>query len=203
MIRRQYLCICEGLQEKMYIKRVSQLINNPPKIKITINTTIGKAKRLEKEYVEYDSAVIFDHDLNQKEFEENLKICREIQKNYKKKKSRIIYPAFSILNFDLWLVLHKKDFCKPVPKNESYQKEIKQIYNLPKNANIKKEENIKKIIEQIEIEDIKSAIKRANKIKEQKLEEDKKEIHGYEYYSNPYLNIQTFISELLKISTKL
>ncbi|SDC80342.1 hypothetical protein SAMN04488588_1833 [Geotoga petraea] len=45
-------------------------------------------------------------------------------------------------------------------------------------------------------------IKRANKIKEQKLQEDKKEIHGYEYYPNPYLNIQTFISELLKISTK-
>lgn len=202
MIRRQYLCICEGLQEKMYIKRVSQLINNPPKIKITINTTIGKAKRLEKEYVEYDSAVIFDHDLNQKEFEENLKICREIQNNYKKKKSRIIYPAFSILNFDLWLVLHKEEFCKPVSKNEAYQKEIIKIYNLPKNADIKKEENIDKILGQIEIEDVKNAIKRANKIKEQKLQEDKKEIHGYEYYPNPYLNIQTFISELLKISTK-
>jgi hypothetical protein len=59
MIRRQYLCICEGLQEKMYIKRVSQLINNPPKIKITINTTIGKAKRLEKEYV--DMSIILIH----------------------------------------------------------------------------------------------------------------------------------------------
>ena len=108
--------------------------------------------------------------------------------------TRILY---SNLNFDLWLILHKKQWKKKVQSNDAYVETIKKCYNLPTNANIKNKKILEKILEQISIEDIKNAVKNAAEIMSSKLENDKIYVKkGFEYYSNPSMSINDFFKEL-------
>ena len=61
-------------------------------------------------------------------------------------------------------------FNKVVTNNNDYIDLIKKEYDLEKTDNIKKESKIDKIIEQINIKDIKFAIKNADKIMKNKKE---------------------------------
>lgn len=101
------------------------------------------------------------------------------------------------MNFDLWLLLHKKQFKKIVTDNEGYVDEIRKEYHLDSTADIKTEQNIIKILSQIEIMDIKRAIKNAKEIMNDKLEVDKIcAKKNFSYYPNPAMNIQDFLEEL-------
>ena len=109
-----------------------------------------------------------------------------------------IYIAYSNLNFDLWLLLHKRFFNKVVTNNDDYIDLVRKEYGLGKNDNIKKESNIDKILGQINLEDVKFAINNANKIMQNKGEYDKIIFKNYIYYSNPSMSIHNFLQEILE-----
>lgn len=95
--RKNYLCVCEGQQEKMYLDHIARLIKDFPRKVVTFNSYIDKPHRLTKTYENYDSAAIFDFDFNQVEFERNICICDELNKRFKsksKKERRNIYHAY-------------------------------------------------------------------------------------------------------------
>lgn len=200
-IRKNYFCIVEGQQEKLYLDHLARLINHPPQKVITFNTKIGKAHDLKKSYVEYDSACLFDYDFNKIEFERNLSICIELdKKNKQKNKSdkRNVYHAYSNACFDLWLILHKKQFNRPVSLAKGYVKEVIQTFNLPYNADIKSEAILKQILQQISLEDVKKAIVRAESIRSNKLPCDEIHVNDEIYYPNPDFSIHKFIEVVLK-----
>jgi hypothetical protein len=100
----------------MYLKHLAQLLKKPNERVVTFNTTVGSAELLRRNYTEYDKAVLFDHDFNEVEFERNIKTCVELDRESQKKRKRKgerIYHAYSNVNFDLWLILHKEDYSKP------------------------------------------------------------------------------------------
>ena len=76
--RKQYLCICEGLQEKMYLDHVASLVKEFPRKVIKFNTYIDNPHRLTKTYEDYDSAALFDYDFNEVEFKRNIKLCDKL-----------------------------------------------------------------------------------------------------------------------------
>lgn len=195
-IRLNYLCIVEGQQEELYLKHLARLLNRPPQKVVTFNTKIGNAHDLKKSYIEYDSACVFDHDFNKIEFERNLSSCIELnKKNKRKNKStkRNVYHAYSSACFDLWLILHKKHFNRPVSSAKGYIKEVIQTFNLPNNADIKSEAIIEQILQQINLDDVKNAIERAKNICANKLPCDAISVNGEVYYPNPYFSIHKFI----------
>jgi hypothetical protein len=200
--RKQYLCICEGLQEKIYLKHLERLIKNFPEKIVTFNTYIDSPFRLTKTYEEYDGAALFDFDFNQVEFEKNIKLCdklNNVQKS-RKKKGRRIYHAYSNINFDLWLILHKEDYNRTAYRNDAYISDIRRIYNLNINDDIKNEGIISKIFAQITIDDVKDAILRADKIRRDKLPEDVKHIGTSLIYSNPDFSLHEFLKIVLQDS---
>ncbi len=130
---------------------------------------------------------VFDYDLNKKDFEDKVKMCKHTE---------ILY---SNLNFDLWLLLHKRTFEKNVQNNDAYVKMIRREYNLEENANIKSKINMEKILSQIELYDIKIAINNAEKIMGKKLNEDGIYVKkGFVYYPNPSMSINVFFKELFQ-----
>ena len=188
MIRKlEYRCFYEGQQEEMYFQHFSKLIKElNPNISIKFKK-VAKLNTIESSSTSVPKLAIFDYDLNKIEFEKKVKIC---------KKTRVLY---SNLNFDLWLVLHKKKYMKNVQSNDAYVKLIKDYYNLPVTANIKNEKNIQKILEQINIEDIKRAITNAEEIMQGKLDNDKIYVKkGFEYYPNPSMSIHKFFKEIFE-----
>lgn len=187
MIKREYRCYYEGQQEEMYFEYVGKKVKEAnPNISLKFKK-VAKLKTLEKSSTSVPKLAVFDYDLNKVEFEKNVKICKE---------TRILY---SNLNFDLWLVLHKVRYEKNVQSNSAYVDLVRKIYKLKDNANIKSQTNIQKILEQIEISDIKRAIQNAEDIMNRKLEEDKMNIkRGFSYYPNPSMNINEFFKELFE-----
>lgn len=191
-----YFCVVEGQQEELYIHHLAKLLNNCSKKRFNFNVKIGKLRDLEKSYVDYDAVFIFDYDFNDIEFERNLSGCINLNKKNKRIKKNI-YHAYSSACFDLWLILHKKNFNAPVSKAQGYINEVRYTFNLDSEADIKSREIIEKILKQITLDDVKKAVERAEKIHDEKLPNDKININGEIYYPNPDFSIHKFIGIII------
>lgn len=185
MKKREYRCYYDGQQEEKYFKHVAKKIKDTnPNASIKFKK-VNKLNVLDGSSTDVPKIAVFDYDLNKTEFEKKVKLC---------KRTRILY---SNLNFDLWLLLHKKKFKKSVTENNDYIDEVRKAYKLDTTADIKKEDNINRILEQIGIEDIKFAIENAEEIMNEKLESDKILVKkGFSYYENPSMSIHEFFKEL-------
>lgn len=183
-ISKAYSCYFEGQQEKKYFKHISKKLSEYNRnISIKFNE-VEKLKTLDRGSTGLKKIAFFDYDCNQVNFEQCVCMCKKTK------------PYYTNLNFDLWLLLHKKQFAKVVSNNNDYQNEIREVYNLPKNANIKNEKTIDKMLEQIGLEEIEFAINNAKEIMNRKTPEDIKYINKFIYYDNPSMNIHEFIDEL-------
>lgn len=188
-INKTYLCYFEGNQEEKYFRHFSRLIkNNFENVTIKFNK-VEKLKILQTSSTLIPKVAVFDYDNNKKEFQDKIKICKKGK----------IYIAYSNLNFDLWLLLHKIPFNKIVTNNDDYIDYIRKEYGLDKNDNIKKESNIYRILGEINLEDIKFAISNAEKIMKKK-KDGKDEIiyENYVYYDNSSMSIHEFLKEILE-----
>lgn len=201
MYRKTYRCVVEGQQESMYLNHLAKLVKDFPKRVITFNISEGNAKELEKSYVEYDSACLFDFDFNKTEFENNLLICQKLNnknKPGKRKSGHFVYHAYSNICFDLWLILHKESYTKIGYKNDCYVNDVIRIYNLDKGSDIKSKDSIEKILNQISLTDVQQAIIRAEAIKSDKQPADAHFINEDCYFDNPDLSIQVFTRYILE-----
>ncbi len=187
MIKREYRCFYEGLQEEMYFDHIAKKVKEAnPNISLKFKK-LAKLKTLEKSSTDVPKIAVFDYDLNKVDFESKVKLCNE---------TRILY---SNLNFDLWLVLHKKQYRRTVQNNKAYIDEIRNLYNLSNNTNIKAKGNIQKILDKIELIDVKRAIENAKEIMKEKMEEDKIYVkRNFSYYTNPSMSINEFFKELFE-----
>lgn len=201
--RKTYLCICDGLQEKMYLNHIASLIKKFPQKVVKFNTFVDSTHRLKKRYEEYDSAAVFDYDFNNVEFKKNIEIWDKLNRELKptkRKSGRHIYHAYSNVNFDLWLILHKEDFNRIVTRNDAYIPDVRRIYGLKSTDDIKNEGVIKKILSQITLEDLMKAIERAEKIRDRKVRADEMNVGSTVVYSNPEFSIHEFLKVVLKDS---
>ena len=201
--RRKYLCICDGQQETMYLSHVAKLIKDFPRKVVTFNTFVDSPHRLEKRYEDYDCAAVFDFDHNDVEFKRNIEICDSLNKKLKpskRKEGKYIYHAYSSVNFDLWLILHKEDYNKCVTRNDAYINDVRRIFGLKATDNIKNEDVIKTILSQITLDDVKSAIRRAEIIRKSKEKLDGTKIGNTTIYSNPDFSIHEFLRAVLEDS---
>lgn len=187
MIKREYRCFFEGLQEEMYFEHIAKKIREiKPESSVKFRQ-VSKLSTLDKSSTNVLKLAVFDYDLNKIEFEKRVKMCKE---------TRILY---SNLNFDLWLLLHKRQFRKNVQSNNAYVSLIREEYGLSSDTNIKTKNNIQKILNQINLEDVKNAIKNADEIMNEKLKKDEIYVNNsFSYYANPSMSIHNFFKDLIK-----
>lgn len=203
-IIRNYFCVVEGQQEDIYLKHIAKLLTNFPERVVKFNTTLGDAVKLNKgqSLPDYDRACFFDHDFKKVEFERNLNTCIELDSKNKNKRNKSgyrTYHAYSNICFDLWLVLHKEYTTRVVNSADGYVDDVRRIYLSGSNADIKEEKVIEKIVSQISLDDVCTAIANAQRIRKSKLHSDK--IFTNEnnfYYSSPDFSIDVFLNIVLK-----
>lgn len=182
-----YIIGCEGAnQEKLYFDKVQSLVNSiesrtcdllfefaepfggDPKcvVERVVLKSIGKLNK----------GAVFDFDGKRIKYEEAIDLAMEKQ----------ITLGYTNYCFDLWLLLHKKDFFDCVNSQNDYADELRHVYGLKEHANIKKKENVESIVKQINIMDIRSAIARADILAGRNLERiGNKTPKEHEYYDNP------------------
>lgn len=192
---------CEGSQEEKYFEHLKNLINNSGYNKKSVvvnpynvgggapNVIVNTAIRLCP--ATQTPCAVFDHDLKSEAFNDALDISIRNKIDY----------GYSNLNFDYWLVLHKtqKPSTALVTKTDAYVDQLKKLYSLDANDDIKNEKVIEKIVNQITLPDIYNAIANCEKIC--KFNKDKKVLintpNGNGYYDNPDFSIHKVISKVL------
>jgi hypothetical protein len=200
LYRKTYSCICEGQQEKMYLEHLAALIKDFPCKVVKFNVYIDQPQRLEKIYDDFDSVALFDYDFDEDRFHRNIIYCEEKNKRLKptvRKQGRYIYHAYSNVNFDLWLILHKEPYNRCVTKNDAYVDDVKRIYGLNSMDNIKSEPVMKRILGQISLKDVRSAIERADEIRGNKLDDDAIILRSIKIFQNPDFSINSFVKMVL------
>lgn len=184
----------EGLQEELYFKHLQNLINNSDEFSKRVsfkfkNVNGGFASNVVHKAKIYSSTdnlkvAVFDHDFKDDEFIKAIHDCKKYN----------IFPAYSIISFNLFLILHKQDYNRITTPDDNYLKDLRRIYKIDSKMHIKSEEGCLKIIKQITLEDVKIAIKRAKKLNDSSMR-FKKEIIK-DVYEQPFLNINKFVEQV-------
>lgn len=197
-----YRGACEGQQEKLYFKHLQYLINTSEhkkrQVKIDFKDDEGGSRLgVAREAVKIQDGIgtdkayaIFDYDNEKNDFVKAIELC---------KKERVGFP-YSNMCFDLWLLLHKRYYSRPVHIPDNYKNDVISNYSLDRDADTKQEDTILQIVSQIEIDDVKKAIERAERIYNMNLESgESHSICGGQviYYDNPDLKIHEFVEAIL------
>lgn len=193
----------EGLEEKIYFNHLSSLINNSDIATKLVyfdftnalgGSPLSVAKRVNRGayqdilFEQNRIVAIYDYDFKDDSFLEADAYCKKNNiKNY-----------YSFVNFDLWLLNHKVKYSKRIDKANDYVPDVRKHYHLNADVNIKTEENIYKIVNQITLEDVLMAVENAKQIKEQN-EKCKTFFHKKRcIYDQPNLQLAEFIDSVLK-----
>jgi hypothetical protein len=145
-----------------------------------------------------DNAALFDYDFKEDEFGRNITICEQLQRKSRKEKGKNVYHAYSNVNIDLWFILHKENFNRPVTSNDAYVADVRRIYGLGQESDIKEKANLERMLKQITLEDVKQAIKRAEQIRAAKLESDRFMVGAVPCYGNPDFSLHEFLKIVLR-----
>ena len=120
---------------------------------------------------------------------------KEVSKINNSLKYKLGYSNFT---FELWIILHKKDLKGPLTDKKQYLKYINEIFDEDFKSldEYKEEKNFKRVVEQITLEDIINAIKRAEKIRDHNKEYNKQvTISEMDSRINIYYNITDFVCQ--------
>lgn len=204
----KYYFSVDGETEELYLDHLQQLINNcdkaTKKVKL-VHDKCSVTKKANKIPAIYSVRVfhLCDYESNSaehvKNFQQVLKDLRNVSKINKCLKYGLGYSNFT---FELWIVLHKKQLKSHLNDRTQYLKHINEAFgeNFESLDEYKKKENFKKVLAKITLDDVVSAIDRADEIRD--THEKLGEIITYGDFKyckeNPDLTVQKCVREILE-----
>ncbi len=206
----QYYFTVEGETEKWYFEWIENLINTNEvaDFKVSINCKVEKnPMKYAKSISIVRKTVIYhlcdyesDEPIHVKRFidtMDNLKLVRGIRGK------QLAYKFdYSNLTFDLWIILHKTSEKLRCAHRDHYIRLINRAYkeNFENMDQFKHEDNFKRVLKSITLEDVISAVKRAKSIMAQN-EKDGYILHEYKgckyYKENPATMVWEPVEKIL------
>lgn len=207
---KKYFFTVEGETERWYLEwlrdRINECEESTCKVAFDIQVQKNPLKRAKSLAVTSKTEIwhLSDYESNEpvhvKQFTEtmtNLKAASNLGK-------QISYKfGYTNLTFDLWIILHKSVCNSAQVHRKNYIYPLNQAYG-EKFENMdeyKHEDNFKRCLGQLSLDDVRNAIDRANKIMAKNRENGYRlyEYKGYKYYKeNPSLAINEIIEKILK-----
>ena len=203
----QYFFSVEGETEVLYFQHLQKLIRSVetrkanPVIRVERIRPSSFSKKISilkpcSIVAVYD---VEDNDTeHRKRFEGILKEMKDTENSGKSIKFEL---GYSNIDFELWILLHKKDMFGSISSRSQYLNNINSVFGTKFQGlkEYKVEKNFNQILSQITLEDVKVAITRADKIIKQRSSEDNPlKSSGYEWYErNPSLSVHSAINKIL------
>lgn len=205
-----YYFSVEGETEEWYLKYLQSLINNSEKAEHSVRFII-KIKKDPREMVKtlaFTDKITINHICDtESNSDEHTKIFRSTLDKMKSACSmgkKVGYAlGYSNFAFDLWIALHKCDCNAQLSDRKQYLSYLNDGFkeNFISMDEYKEEDNFKRCLKKITLDDVFAAIERAEKIMANNqssgyiLYEYKK----YTYYTeNPSLSVHEIIADILK-----
>ena len=205
---RKYVLTVEGETEQWYFYWLRDQINAASDRTCDVSIE-AKVEQSPKKYYKGLNAKttpqvyhICDMESNEAEHAQKFdRILSEMREAKTQKKITYIL-GYSNFTFELWMILHKKDCNGAFLHRQQYLSSIRQAYGeqFEDLAHYKEEAAFKRCLRKITIEDVKTAIRRADTITQKNAEQytlnHKK---GYSFYrENPALSIHMVVKTILK-----
>ena len=208
---RRYVFTVEGETEQWYLEWLQEQINACDKSKFTVSI-VAKVQQSPKKYAKTVNPIstpqvthICDYESNDDVHVVKFKnILSELKEaNFTKGRKFKYVLNYSNFTFELWIVLHKQ-ICNGVLTNRTqYLQHINKWYE-EKFENLdqyKHEDNFKRCLSKLTIDNVREAIKRAKNIMNIKESngEHEEQYKGFTYYKeNPSLTIWKSVEEILR-----
>lgn len=210
-----YYFSVEGETEKWYLEHLQHLINSSEKTAHFVKFIIRVKKNpceMVKAYPFPDKTTInhicdieSNSDEHKKTFCQTLdnmeSVCLTSKKLIGKKLNYQL--GYSNFAFDLWIALHKGDCNKPLSDRKQYLKFLQDGFHesFSSMSEYKKEDNFKRCLKKITLDDVLAAVERAEKImaNNQSSGNEPVEYKKFTYYTeNPSLSVHEIIEDILK-----
>lgn len=211
---RKYTFTVEGETERWYLYWLRDAINasESAKFKVAIDAKVQQSPIKYAKGVNPKSTpevihicdVESNEDVHVQKFQRILSELKEANEQ----KSITYNLGYSNFTFELWMVLHKKNCNGALSHRSQYLSHINQAFG-EKFENLdqyKHEDNFKRCLSKLSLEDVKAAIKRSKEIMNRNKSDNKKMImyKGFKYYQdNPALTIYEAIEKILGECVKL
>lgn len=206
---KQYFFTVEGETEKWYLDWLQGAINSDPVIKHTVSIR----SKVEKNPVKFAKSIpIIDKveithwfDYESHDHIEGFLEVLDLLKRANSLSGRRIkyYLGYSNLTFELWMVLHKEDSNAHVGHRSHYLRNINSAYNeqFTELGTYKHESNFKRVLRTLTLNDVRDAIRRANRIMQRHEENGVRflEHRGFKYIrDNPSLTIHESVAKIFQ-----
>lgn len=206
---RKYYFSVEGETEKWYLDWLQKTINAipDPKYNVKLDSKIQKDPLARVKGMtlidETEITHVFDRESEAsnhvKQFQKTLDLMKEAEHLGKDIDYKLGYSNFT---FELWIILHKMDCNGAKTHRKQYLPEINKVYDekFEDLEEYKKENNFKRILQKLTINDVIEAVKRSETIMKRNEENGYKLQHykGYNFYKeNPSLSIWEIVKKIL------
>ena len=207
---RKYYFSVEGETEKWYLDWLQKTINVIPESKYNVKLDakiqkdpLARVKGmtlLEQTEITH----VFDREsedsINTKQFQETLDRMSDAEQLGKDIDYKLGYSNFT---FELWIILHKVDCNGAKTNRKQYLYDLNKAYGekFEDLKEYKRENDFKRILKKLTIEDVISAVRRAETIMKRNEESGYRlqQYKGYSFYKeNPSLSVWEIVDKILK-----
>ena len=204
---KKFVFTVEGETEQWYLEWLRDQINTCEDRKFNVAVDVKVQQSPRKFYKTVNAKIvpevfhICDIESNEKVHVDKFKNILSEMKEAKTQKKITYKLGYSNFTFELWLVLHKRNCNGPLSGRKQYLNPINQVFrerfeNLDQ---YKHEDNFKRCLKKLSLDEVREAIKRADAIMENNKKDGKvlMQHKGYSYYrDNPALTIQEAVRKL-------
>lgn len=206
---RTYYFSVEGETEQWYLEWLQRMINAEQKAKYTVKLDskiqkdpLSRIKRMTivgrteiTHIFDYES----DEEIHVKQFKKALERMKDAQNTGKNIQYHLGYSNFT---FELWIILHMADCNSSLVHRRQYLNPLNKAYgeNFENLDQYKQENNFKRILSRLTLDNVRQAIGRSKVIMRKNMEMGYKlqQYKGYQYYKeNPSLSLWEQIERIL------
>ncbi len=207
---KKYYFTVEGETEQWYLQWLRDQINRDEGAKLRVSISCAVCKNPEKhaKSVPVTSRIeiyhLFDYEGGNEEYVKRFQTTLEKMKKAQNLGKNIRYKCgYSNLSFDLWILLHKTDYNAIHTDSSQYLEVINRVFDerFEGIREYKRENNFKRCLSKMDLDDVRAAIRRAEAIMERNQENGYalQQYAGYEYYEeNPSLMVWEPIKRILE-----
>ncbi len=201
----KYFFSVEGETEVWYFEHLNKLINDQlERLGADFTVSLDAKKSRPAKYIKSRSFVkkgqelihVFDHEGDVVRFKKTLD-----EMTLAKQKDAVYRLGYTNISLELWLLLHKQDCFGNVPNVNAYLPRLNQSFglNFRNLGELKSEHGFKQLLSKIELTDVYSAVVRAERIHQQRLDSAEQERYkSYAWFNeNPSLSLHLCIKKIL------